>query len=68
MRLGRSKRCQSGVFDEVPCLCNSSTPGAKRKHPLAQSHSSICSLLGVEAEEDGSSPLGKTFSVLSYTR
>lgn len=67
MRLGRSKRCQSGVFDEVPCLCNSSAPGAKRKHPLVPSHSSICSLLGVEGE-DGSSPLGKTFSVLSYTR
>lgn len=65
----KSKRCQSGLFDEVLCLCDCSAPVAKKNRILlVQAHSSICSLFGVMGEDGGSSPLGKTFSVLSYTR
>lgn len=64
IRLVKSEWCQSGLFDEVLCLCDKK----KKKILLVQARSSICSLFGVMGENERSSPLGKTFSVLSNTR
>lgn len=59
----KSKDCQSGLFDEVLCPCLFLEPKKMHKDPLVQAQYSLCSPFGVMGEDDGSSLLGKTFSV-----